>query len=66
MGSLVARAKLLTQEQRNTQDGRELARQQEQEDRKGFALDRLANDQSEIRFQPQEAAPSRDTPCAAS
>lgn len=55
-----------SRETKCTQAGRELARQQEQGDRKGFALDRPANDQSETRYQPQEAAPSRDTPCAPS
>lgn len=38
--------------------------------RKGFALHRLADDQSELRYQPgwqpQEAAASSDPPCALS
>lgn len=47
--------------------GCQRARQQQQGDRRGFALHRLADDQSEMRYQPgwqpQEAAPSSDPPC---
>lgn len=59
-----------SREAKCTQAVRELASQQVQGDRKGFAPYRLTDGQSEIRYQPgwqpQEAAPSSDPPCAVS